>query len=273
MSISDLAKRYGEPAGDDVAGPELRRRGVKARDELIRMLDRVRPPGRLESREAWAIAQILDIYFQSEESYQAIQRLRTRLPDVEDQRSLVITQSSLRARLRGVTPAELLHHLDDYNRELQDTPPEDRFLLWPSAAVEALRAGKDGEAEAFARQILAVPDVASRDPKGVNSANVVLGTLALRRGDVALAKQHLIESAKTKGTYALSAWGPDTSLAQALLNRGERDVVLEYLALCKAFRKHNDGLIERWQGEIRTGKRPDLSYRERPFPLTPAGGS
>lgn len=68
MSVSELVKMYSAPAGDDVAGPEFQRRGVKARDELIRMLDGVQPRGPLEDEFSWTIVHILDICLPSEES-------------------------------------------------------------------------------------------------------------------------------------------------------------------------------------------------------------
>lgn len=194
---------------------------------------------------------------------------------------LVIGQAQLRARLNGLTTSEMtkqMSHTDfsavlqDQENQLKNVPDGDRFLLMPALAAHALRAGQQAKAETYARQILALPNVADRDPLGVNWANVVLGSLALSRGDPAAAKRHLLESANTKGTRSLGAWGPDTSLAQELIRRGESDAVLVYLERCKAFWKHDDGLIARWQAEIRAGKRPDLSYRARPFPLAPPNG-
>ena len=61
---------------------------------------------------------------------------------------------------------------------------------------------------------------------------MVLGEVALRNGNIADAAQYLIASGKSSGSPALDSFGPNLSLAKALL---EVDVVLKFFDLCKAF--------------------------------------
>jgi hypothetical protein len=51
-------------------------------------------------------------------------------------------------------------------------------------------------------------------------------------------------------------------LAVALLDAGERDAVLEYLELCKAFFRSAGSNLDEWQREIRAGE-PSTMPRHR----------
>ncbi len=48
------------------------------------------------------------------------------------------------------------------------------------------------------------------------------------------------------------------SLAKELLERGEKEVVLRYLDLCKSFWTSSRGQPDRWIDEIKAGKIPDF---------------
>ena len=67
---------------------------------------------------------------------------------------------------------------------------------------------------------------------GVHKANIILGRLALIEDDIALASYRLLEAGKVEGSAPLGGLGPNMSLAAELLERGEKDVVLEYFELC-----------------------------------------
>ena len=51
---------------------------------------------------------------------------------------------------------------------------------------------------------------------------------------------------------------PNMSLAKELLERGEKEVVLRYLDLCKSFWTSSRGQPDRWIDEIKAGKIPDF---------------
>ena len=82
---------------------------------------------------------------------------------------------------------------------------------------------------------------------------MVLGLLALNQGNVKPASQYL-DAGSTPGSPQLNSFGPDMSLAQALLEKGERDTVLEYF--CAAAHR-------RWAGTIWT---PGLKRRAGGMP-------
>ena len=76
--------------------------------------------------------------------------------------------------------------------------------------------------------------------------------LALQAGDVEEAKRRLLAAGKTSGSPALRSFGPNMALAEKLLEKGERDVVLEYFELCKKF----------WAGEsYRMGRDVPNAFR------------
>ena len=91
-----------------------------------------------------------------------------------------------------------------------------------------------------------------------HGAHDLLGRVALRRGNVAEAKRHLLAAARApRGLVG----GPDHHLARELLEAGEREVVLEYLALL--VRNFGPGVpafararYEDWVVEILTGRIP-----------------
>ena len=97
----------------------------------------------------------------------------------------------------------------------------------------------------------------------VHAGNTVLGRLALRDGDVEVAKQRLLESGATSGSFSLERAGPSMVLARELLASGERDAVLEFLGSCTRFWKRDEGRLDRWAKEIREGRTPDFGSQGR----------
>ena len=72
------------------------------------------------------------------------------------------------------------------------------------------------------------------------------------------AKLRLLASGRTKGSPTLDSFGPNMSLAKDLLERGEREVVLEYFKLCSAFWKRGADRLDAWTAEIKQGQIPDF---------------
>jgi hypothetical protein len=69
MTVPQLLRLYASsPGADDAVGPEFKRRGASARDELIRMLDAV-PTADSRSDAVGTIVDILKYEFPSQETY------------------------------------------------------------------------------------------------------------------------------------------------------------------------------------------------------------
>jgi hypothetical protein len=267
MSISELVAFYqrGFGAADD-AGRELRARGEAARDDLIRMLDAT-PTAKLGSARTETIVWILQFQFPSQASFEAVERLRSRVTDPRQQEGWRRAAALLRAKVSGrqndawwvehrkLSPPEQRLHYSELL--LESSAPPDRVFFLVKAARIALEIGKEVRAEAYAQEMLATPDLAAKCGDGVYYGNQVLGVLALKRGDVANAKRYLIESAKTLASWVPLNWPmpPNTSLPYDLLALGEREAVYEYLDLCKVFSK-KDAMIEGWKAAIRAGSIP-----------------
>jgi len=92
----------------------------------------------------------------------------------------------------------------------------------------------------------------------VHKANLALGRLALRSGDIEQAKHYLIEAGKTPGSPQLNSFGPNMLLAKELLERGEKAAVLQYLDLCGKFWRSDFGAVATWRAIIAEGKQPNF---------------
>ena len=148
---------------------------------------------------------------------------------------LVVAHGSSAAQ--GRTPITPQERLDSATTKLtQATTDEERFYALNDAAKQSFVVGKIDEAAKYAR------DLQSLLPKfqgnwnygnAVQDAHLVLGRIALREGRIDEAKQLLLASGKSQGSPQMNSFGPNMSLASDLLEKGEREVVLEYFELCR----------------------------------------
>jgi hypothetical protein len=137
------------------------------------------------------------------------------------------------------------------------------------AAKAALEAGLNEEAQSYAEQAIAI----AAEPRfknavrntfessfagdAVSLGNLVLGRLALARGDVEAAENYLLLSGQIKDGQPVF-WGPNMTLARELLKRHRPEAVLKFLEECSHFWQNADPRIQRWAATIRSGKIPDF---------------
>jgi hypothetical protein len=95
----------------------------------------------------------------------------------------------------------------------------------------------------------------------IYSGNLILAQAALDNDDVAGAGRYLLEAATTKGTPKIQENGPDTSIARVLLQRGERDTVVQYFEKCRNFWPQGAAVLTRWETAIRAGRQPNFNNR------------
>jgi tetratricopeptide (TPR) repeat protein len=88
--------------------------------------------------------------------------------------------------------------------------------------------------------------------------NIVLGRVALRRGDLDRAAQYLIAAAQPPGGPTMSSFGPNMSLARELLEKGRREPVLRYFALCEPLWTLHPEKLKQWTEEVKAGKIPEF---------------
>jgi len=140
----------------------------------------------------------------------------------------------------------------------QESMPNKKQCMLEDLAKAALDAGEEAQAERYARESLRTAQDKSDWNYGnaIHHGNLVLGRLALKKGDLKQARQCLLEAGKSPGSPQLDSFGPNMTLAKELLEKGEKTVVLTYFELCGKFWK--DAKLERWRQEVQAGKIPDF---------------
>lgn len=139
--------------------------------------------------------------------------------------------------------------------------PEERFYALDAAAKESFVVGNVEEARKYANELLTA---AAKFPgdwnygNAIQDGNLVLGRIALKEGHMTEAKQYLLKSAASKGSPQMNSFGPNLSLAKDLLEKGERDSVLEYFGLCRKFWTMGLKNLDDWSQAVKDGKVPDF---------------
>ena len=150
--------------------------------------------------------------------------------------------------------------LDKANQKLAVAAAgEDRFYALDDVAKESFVAGRIEDARKYATELLTLaPDYESNWNYGnaIQDGNLVLGRIAVREGRLEEAKQYLLAAGKSKGSPQMDSFGPNMSLAKDLLEKGERDTVLQYFELCRKFWTMDYGKLDDWRQEVKAGKIP-----------------
>lgn len=148
--------------------------------------------------------------------------------------------------------------LEQYERALALSASDERSTYLASAAETALISGAVDKARLHANELLATAVPGQWDHgNALHHGNTVLGRLALRDGDLAAARRHLLASA-TEGSPQLDSFGPDMDLAKELLEKGERDAVLAYFDLCEKFWEMGKERLDDWRALVKAGRTPDF---------------
>lgn len=155
-----------------------------------------------------------------------------------------------------------LKSLAEYEKaQASDREKMSRFYRLDNLAKAAIKAEDLEKATRYAKESL---DQAERFPKDWNHGNAihhgnnVLGLVALKQGDAKLASEHLLQAGKTPGSPQLNSFGPNMTLAKALLEHGGKDAVLEYFGLCRKFWEMGGDRLDRWTKDVKAGNIPDF---------------
>lgn len=164
----------------------------------------------------------------------------------------------------------LFQHFDDLAVDSSQ-----RIRLLPVLADLAVDVNDDEAAKTYATQALELASKAGDQtlrvadvPEVIHNANDVLGRVALHSGNVQQAKEYLLQAAATPCGGAMSKVGPQMRLAQALLDRGEREVVLQYLSQMRTCWKSGRATLDQWIAAIRSGKPARLNAVDRRNPVS-----
>jgi len=132
-----------------------------------------------------------------------------------------------------LSPRQILLDLEE-DRDGGDDSRQ--FYMLDEETQAAIRAGAFDKAAEYAHELLREAAKNADDPNygnAIYNGNMALGRVALRQGDVTKVGKLLLEAGRTPGSTQLNSFGPDMTLAQELLEKGEREVVLQYFALCR----------------------------------------
>jgi hypothetical protein len=128
-------------------------------------------------------------------------------------------------------------------------------------AKETFESGNMRNAREYANQLLEEAEARENDwnyGNAIHDGNMVLGRIALRSGDINSAKEYLLKAGATPGSVNINAFGPNMLLAKDLLEKGEKDVVLEYLARCRNIWEIDLGKLDKWIEQVKKGEIPDF---------------
>ena len=96
------------------------------------------------------------------------------------------------------------------------------------------------------------------DADSIHAAHQILGRIALREDRLEEAQQHLLDSARIKGSPVLMSFGPSMILAKELLEKDRKDAVLEYFELCGKFWTMGGKRLKDWRKAIQNNRAPDF---------------
>ena len=160
-------------------------------------------------------------------------------------------------------PRTSLEEVADLEQELRDGDEIQRLYTLTNLAKAALTARAIDKATDYANELLLTAPQHREDwnyGNAVHDGNMVLGLLAVRQGNIRTAAQYLLDAGATPGSPQLNSFGPDMSLAKALLEKGERDTVLEYFSRCRKFWKMGEQNLDAWSETVRSGGIPNLDF-------------
>lgn len=142
--------------------------------------------------------------------------------------------------------------------------PYARWCALGEAAKTSVEIGSDEEAASYANELSQLAPTYTDDwnyGNAIHDFNVVFGCLCLRGGNAEAARDHLLAAGRSPGSPQMDSFGPNMSLAKALLEAGHHDVVLEYFELCSVFWKMDRGQIDQWTGEVKGGQSPNFGAK------------
>lgn len=183
-------------------------------------------------------------------------------PSIQD----IMAATERRSELERSLPRTPEQKLADLEQDSLGGGKLRRFYALNKMTDAALKIGDDETAGAYARELLS----ASADfPKDWNYGNAIhdghmtLGLIAVHRNDIETARHELLEAGKTPGSPQLDSFGPNMVLAKELLEKGERQAVVEYLASCAVFWKMGQQNLRAWTDAIERGGIPDFGVSLR----------
>ena len=137
----------------------------------------------------------------------------------------------------------------------------ERWVALGDVGLWSVDSGSLEKAEQFANETLKISEKYKKDwnyGNAIHKGHLTLGRVALRRNNIEEAKKQLLLAGKTPGSPQLDSFGPNMVLANELLEKGEKETVLQYLELCEVFWDMHMGKLEIWKDKISKGEDPNF---------------
>lgn len=142
---------------------------------------------------------------------------------------------------------------------LSESNPYQQYIILPKLSKTAIEVSEFSKAKNYANQLLRIADGYRNDwnyGNAIHDANIALGMVSLNNNSGEEAKEYLLKAGHAPASPQLKTFGPSMILADALLKKGETEVVIEYLQLIKKVWEHDDGRIDSWISAIKGGGMP-----------------
>lgn len=160
---------------------------------------------------------------------------------------------------KRLTPAEIVFEFEQMLAQSNNECTKNHLITY--LAPSELANGNTEKAKTYAEKLLAESKTLPKSCSvgdAIHVGNLVLGKIALASGNIDEAKYRLLEAGKTPGSPSLNSFGPNMLLAQDLLEKNERAVVLEYFDLCATFWKSEFNELKDWKKLVKGGGFPDF---------------
>ena len=111
-----------------------------------------------------------------------------------------------------------------------------KFLLLPKMGKTAIMAKDFKIAGDYAERLLLLEKkypASWNYGNAIHDANIVLGMIALKNKNIQTAKRYLLKAGNAPESPQLRNFGPNMMLAKALLDKGERQIVIDYFQSLK----------------------------------------
>jgi len=136
-----------------------------------------------------------------------------------------------------------------------------RLLSLRGIATRAFERSDHEKAVRLARELLALAEQYRDDwsyGNALHHGHLLLGRVALARGDLAGAGAELLEAGRTPGSPQLNSFGPNMTLARELLGSGQTAPVREYFSLCRHFwmPRFAAAKLREWDADVVAGREP-----------------
>jgi hypothetical protein len=172
----------------------------------------------------------------------------------------MIQRSELTPEWRGMEQLAVTNYVRALDRLTNARSRIEGFHALGDAAKLSFAFGKTEDAQNYAVEMLTLAEKfkdeiwSGRCGQAIHDGNLVLGRIALEQGAIEDAKLYLLQAGTSSGSPVLGSFGPNMSLARELLEKGERDTVLQYFDLCRNFWKSEK--LNQWSAEVNAGQSP-----------------